>query len=145
VSQRDFSPNEPFFSVLSDESGLFVRKDISVEHWMGPPEEFFGWWKSTAKHISDHSSQRQVSGETLQSLFERLASQPGEADLLYILTLLMLRRKLLRYEKESVDEQGQRLLEVYSLHTNLTYQVPTAMPNHERLEVIQQQIAMLTG
>jgi len=141
ISHRDFAPNEPFFSVLADERGLFVRRDIAVEHWSGPPEACFGWWKSTAKHIADNTPQRQVAGETLQSLFERLTSQPGEADMLYILTLLMLRRKMLRYEKETVDGQGNRWIEVYSLHTNLTYQVPTAMPNHDRLEVIQQQLA----
>ena len=145
VSRRDFSPNELFFSVLTGNNSLLIRKDIAAEHWSGPPEEFFGWWKTTAKHVTDNTLQRQVSGETLQSLFDRLTSQPGESDILYILTLLMLRRKLLRYENETVDEQGNRSIEVYSLHTNLTYQVPTAMPNHERLEAIQQQLAMLTN
>jgi len=144
VSHRDFRPNEPFFSILSDENGLFVRKDIAAEHWQGPPENFFGWWKSTVKHVADTVSQ-QVSGETLQGLFERLTAQTGEADTLYILTLLLLRRKLLRYEKEITDEQGNRLLEVYSLHTDRTYQVPVAMPGHERLESIQQQLAALTN
>jgi hypothetical protein len=122
----------------------FIRKDIAAEHWSEPPKEFFGWWKSTVKHVTDNASQ-QVTGETLQSLFERLTAQSGEADTLYILTLLLLRRKLLRYEKEIADEQGNRLLEVYSPQTNMTYQVPVAMPNHERLEAIQQQLAGLTN
>jgi len=143
VSRRDFSPNESFFSVLIGENGLFVRKDIAAEHWSGPPEEFFGWWKSTAKHVADHTSQ-QVSGETLQCLFERLTAQPGEADTLYILTLLLLRRKLLRYERDITDELGNRLLEVYALHSDMTYQIPIAMPGHERLEAIQQQLAART-
>jgi hypothetical protein len=143
VSHRDFRPNEPFFSVLTDTNGSFVRKDIAAEHWTGPPEGFFGWWKSTAKFVADGVSQP-VSGETLQNLFEQLTAQPGEADTLYVLTLLLLRRKLLRYEKEIADEQGDRLLEVYSLHTDMTYQIPVAMPGHERLEAIQQQLAVLT-
>ena len=131
--------------MLTGEDGLFVRKDIAAEHWTGPPEDFFGWWRSTAKHIAGNPSQQQVSGESLQSLFERLISQSSEADTLYILTLLMLRRKLLRYERELTDAEGNRLVEVSSLHTNLTYQIPTAMPNHERLEVIQQTLATLTN
>ena len=145
VSRRDFRPNEPFFSVLTGEDGSFVRQDVAAEHWAGPPQEFFGWWKSTAKHVVNNTSQ-QVTSETLQSLFERLATQPGGdmlygEDTLYVLTLLLLRRKLLRYEKETVDEQGNKLIEVYLLQTDMTYQVPVAMPNHERLEVIQQQLA----
>ena len=144
VSQRDFRPNEPFFSVLLGENGLFVRKDITPEHWSGPPDECFGWWKSTVKHVADNSSQ-QVSSETLQSLFERLSVQPSEADTLYILTLLLLRRKLLRYEKESADEQGNKLLEVYAVHTDMTYQIPVEMLGQERLEAIQQQLSALTN
>ena len=144
VSRRDFRPNEQFFSVLTDEGGLFVRQDVALEHWSGPPEQFVGWWKSTVKHVAENGTQP-VSEETLQGLFEHLTAQPGETDTLYILTLLLLRRKLLRYEREIVDEQGNRLLEVYALHTDMTYQVPVAMPGHDRLEVIQQQLAELTN
>ena len=144
ISRRDFRPDEPFFSVLTGENNLFVRKDIAIEHWTGPPENFYGWWKSTVKHVAEQGAQRQVSGETLQGFFEQLIVQSNEPDTLYILTLLMLRRKLLRYEKEIIDEQGNKLLEVYSFHTNLTYQVPTAMPGQKRLEAIQQQLEMLS-
>jgi hypothetical protein len=143
VSRRDFRPNEPFFSVLIDENDSLLRQDIAVEHWTGPPKEFFGWWKSMVKHVSNNAP-FQETGETLQNLFERLTVQPGEADTLYILTLLLLRRKLLRYEKEIADEQGNKLLEVYSIQTNMTYQVPVAMPCRERLEAIQQQLTGLT-
>ena len=142
VSRKDLRPNEPFFSVLTGEDGFFVRKDIAAEHWSGPPEQCFGWWKSTVKHVADAPSS-QISGETLQSLFERLTTQPEEADTLYILTLLLLRRKLLRYEKESTDEQGNKRLEVYALHTDRSYQIPVAMPGQDRLEVIQHQLAGL--
>ena len=143
VSHRDFRPEEPFFSVLTNENGSYVRKDIAAEHWTGPPKGFFGWWKSTVKHVADNVSPR-VSGEELQNLFERLTALPGEADTLYILTLLLLRRKLLRYEKEIVDDQGNRVLEVYMPCTDMMYQIPAAMPGQERLEDIQQQLAVLT-
>lgn len=148
VSHRGFRPNEPFFSVITEKNGLFVRDDISAERWSGPPDEFIGWWRSTVTHVADNVAQ-QVSGETMQGLFERLydmaAVQSGEADSLYILTLLLLRRKLLRYEKEITDEHGSRWLEVYAFHTDTTYQVPVAVPDHGRLEIIQQQLAGLVG
>ena len=130
--------------MLTGEAGLFVRKDIAPEHWSGPPEEFVGWWKSTVKHIADSATQP-VSRETLLGLFERLTAHPGEADTLYILTLLLIRRKLLRYEQEITDTEGNRWLEVYAQHTNQTYQVPVAMPDQERLEAIQVQLTGLTN
>jgi len=148
ISRRDFLPNEPFFSVLTGENGLFVRKDFASECWTGPPEKFVGWWKSTVKHVVDHATQ-QVSGETLQSrfesLYEQLTATPfGEADTLYILTLLLLRRKLLRHEKEITDEQGNRLLEVSALCTGITYHIPVAMPSQKRLEAIQQELVRVS-
>ena len=143
VSRRDFRPNEPFFSILFGDDASLVRQDVAAEHWAGPPEKFFGWWKSTAKHVTESPTQRQVTGETLQNFFEQLAAHPGDTDTLYILTLLLLRRKLLRYEKDIIDEQGNKFLEVYSLQTNRTYHIPVAMPNHGRLEAIQQQLATL--
>ena len=130
--------------MLSGENGHFRRKDIAAEHWTEPPGEIIGWWKSTVKHVAGNASQ-QVSGETFQELFERLVAEPSEMDTLYILTLLLLRRKLLRYEKEITDEQGNRLLEVYALHSDTTHQIPVAMPGQERLEAIQQQLATLNG
>lgn len=144
ISRRDFRPNESFFSVLMEKNGSFIRKDISVEHWSEPTEKFFGWWQSTAKHVADQTSQH-VSGETLLNLFERFVAMPCEADTLYILTLLLLRRKLLRYEQEITDEQGNRLLEVHAFHTEMTYRILVAMPGRERLEVIQEQLAVLTN
>ena len=144
ISRREFRPNEPFFSVLTEEDDLFTRKDVATEHWSGPPDKCIGWWKSIVKHVTDNVPQH-ASGETLQNLFERLTAQPGEMDTLYILTLLLLRRKLLRYEKETADEQGNRLLEVYAMHTDMTYQIPVAMPDHDRLGAIQQQLAGLTN
>lgn len=140
VSQRDFHPNEPFFSVLTDNDGFFIRNDIAAEHWTEPPKHYVGWWKTTAKHIAERPTQRQCSGETLQDLFEHIHSQQGDADTLYVLTLLMIRRRMLRLENETADEHGNRQLEVYSLNTNLTYQIPVAIPNQERLEAIQQLI-----
>jgi len=142
ISRREFHPNESFFSVLAGEQESFVRADIAAEHWQGPPQECFGWWKSTVKHVAENVSQ-QVSGETLQSLFEKLSELPDEADMFYVLTLLLLRRKLLRYEKETTDEQGGRVLEVYAFHSDAIYQVPVAMPSHERLEEIQEQLVTL--
>ena len=144
VSHRDFQPNEPFFSVLTQDAQAFIRKDMIAEHWSGPPQECVGWWQSTVKHVSEHDSQ-QAAGETLSALFERFVAQPEEADTLYILTLLLLRRKLLRYEKETVDGQGNKWLEVYALQMDMTYQVPVSMPSHERLEEIQQRITTLTN
>ena len=140
VSRRDFRPQEPFFSVLSGEEGRFVRQDIAAEHWTGPPDAFAAWWKTTAEHVANDNVP-QGTGETLQEFFERLVVQPGEADTLYILTLLLLRQKVLRYEKETIDEQGNRAMEVYAVQTNMTFHIPIAMPGQERLEVIQRQLA----
>ena len=141
VSRRELRPNELFYSVVSGDCERYIRKDIAADHWTAPPKDCVGWWKSTVKHIRE--SDVPEDAETPQSLFARLLTQPGEPDTLYIVTLLLLRRKQLRYERELTDEQGNRLLEVYSPETNTLYQIPIALPDQDRLEEIQCQLSAL--
>ncbi len=58
------------------------------------------------------------------------------------LTLLMIRRRLLRYEKEE-ERDGQKFLVVYAVKENATYEIPTAMPDRERLAEVQEELSRL--
>ncbi|MDR0520926.1 MAG: hypothetical protein LBH00_03625 [Planctomycetaceae bacterium] len=146
VSHREFLPGETFFSVLTEDGGQFFRQDIAAEHWRQPSQPVFGWWKTAAKQAAADLPSKQTSNELLFRHFEQLVRQQNEADaeMLYVLTLLLLRRKWLRYEKETDGGGGNKQIEVYSPQTNLSYQIPAAMPNHDRLEFIQQQLEQIS-
>ena len=76
-------------------------------------------------------------------LFEELQEQPEKQDLRFILTLLMLRRRVMRLEESETDEQGQELMVVYCPKRDKTYKVPATPPTEARTEEIQEYLGKL--
>lgn len=95
-------PGDACIATLSDspdDDGL-IRQDFSIKAWDGGarPEHLFSYWKTkapspeTAKHVV-------VDDQLLQDLFERLADDDRgrRIALRFIVTLILLRRRQLRY------------------------------------------------
>jgi hypothetical protein len=126
--------------VLTEENGNVKRMDYAAENWLGPPAEFLGWWKTKVPNTNE-TKVRIAPNDVLLNLFDQLSRQPENADMRYILTLLLIRRRLFRYEKEEENEEGQKVLVVYSLKENATYEIPVITPDQERLKEVQRQLA----
>ncbi|MDR2705499.1 MAG: hypothetical protein LBC02_06945 [Planctomycetaceae bacterium] len=142
VTNRELQPGEVFFSVLIEEKDNLKRLDISVENWTGPPSEFLGWWKTRVPDNKDKKIQI-APNDVLLNLFEQLSLQPENADMRYVLALLLIRRRQFRYEREEENENGQKKLIVYAIKENTTYEIPVAMPDRKRLEDVQKQLSSL--
>ena len=142
VSQRELSPGEIFFSVLTEEKDVVKRLDIAAENWSAPPPEIIGWGKARVPDANDKKA-KLAPNDILLNLFEQLALQPENADMRYILALLLIRRRLFRYEREDETETGQKTLVVYSIKENATYEIAVAMPDRERLDEVQNHLATL--
>ncbi len=149
-SGKELVPGDTFFSVLHEERGDMKRRDYAPEHWECPIEEqgpqtnktLIGWWKTKLPDASD-KKMRLAPDDILLHLFEELALQPEKADMRYVLTLLLIRRHLFRYEREEMNEKGQKMLSVYAIKENATLEVPIALPDKERLEAVQKELAEL--
>ena len=136
ATHRELKPGEAFFSVLFEESGGVRRLDYAAENWTGPPPNASGWWKSTVP-AANEKKVKLAPNEILLELFDQLANQPDKIDVRYVLALLLIRRRLFRYEREEEAETGEKTLVVYSLKQNLTLEIPVAMPNATRLKEVQ--------
>jgi hypothetical protein len=151
ATERALEPGDVCYSVLEIEGAAVIRKDYCGDAWNGPPEAAFGWWKSrvpepTAKKI------RLAPNDVLLELFEKLADQPEQQDLRYVLALLLVRRRVLRvdvaHERSNVDptNQASRAAETMTLYCpkrESTYEAFVAMPSRERIDEIQQQLSDL--
>ncbi|MDR0392404.1 MAG: hypothetical protein LBH59_10890 [Planctomycetaceae bacterium] len=142
LSGRELLSGELFFSVLVEEDEVFLRRDFARENWQGPPENFVGWWKSTVQNTNEKKI-KLAPNDVLLNLFDQIRTNSGQADLLYILSLLLIRRRLYRYVREEEDENGQKIMFVYAIKENNSFEIPVAMPNIQRLEEIQNQLAEL--
>lgn len=139
---RELVPGEPLVSVLVANGSQVVRHDYAADAWTEPPQPNLGWWRS---RVPEGSAQRVVwaPNDVLLDYFERLESDPTQLDVRYVLTLLLVRRRLLRVEKTATDAQGQEQLVVYCSRSEREHRVAAVMPDDERARVIQRQLTAL--
>jgi hypothetical protein len=139
---REFAPGETYYSVLVTEGGELKRHDYAAGVWQGPPQEAVGWWKS---QIPDRTTARKrwAPNDVMLDFWDELAEQPDKQDMRYVLTLLLVRRRVFRLEEEKHDPAGQELLVVYCPRRETTYQVPAVSPESPRVDQIQEELAAL--
>lgn len=139
---REFAPGETYFSVLMVEGADLKRYDYAADAWQGPPEESVGWWKS---QIPDRTTSRKhwAPNDVMLQFWDELAEQVDKQDMRYVLTLLLIRRRVFRLEEETFDSVGQELLAVYCPRRETTYQVPVVSPEPTRIDEIQEELAAL--
>ncbi|MGQ9503886.1 MAG: hypothetical protein ACUVQG_02115 [Thermogutta sp.] len=115
--------------------------DYSAEAWHGPPNECIAWWRTQLPTIGQ--KKRWAPSEVMLRLFEELADSPDQADMRYVLGLLMIRRRILRLEGSRQTEDNTEVLTLFCPRNDTTYQVPVVVPAEDRLQQIGQQIANL--
>lgn len=142
VSDRELQPGESFYSVLTVEGAEVVRKDYAVAGWQGPPEHCLGWWKS---QVPDPRATRAqlAPNQVLLQYFEQLQGDLSKADVAYILTLLLVRRRVFRLEGEERSAGGSKVLLVYCPRQECEYRVPEVTPAAGRVQQIQQELQEL--
>lgn len=144
ATDRRLEPGETFYSSLHTEGAEIVRCDYAADAWQGPPEAAIGWWKSRVP-TSDSQQPKLAPNEVLLGLFDELADRSDSHDMRYVLTLLLVRRRVLRIE-EHLPKGGAgdgATLVVLCPSRDETYEVSETMPNEERIEQIQEQLTEL--
>lgn len=140
VTEREFRPDEWFYSVLLASGSEVVRRDYCAEAWTGPPEKCIGWWKSRLP-VDSATKPRLAPNDVLLELFDRWADEFEKLDARYVLALLLIRRRVLRVEE--VDELTPDVLHVYCPRRETAYQVAAVNPASKRIAEIQEELAEL--
>jgi hypothetical protein len=138
---RELKPGEAFYSVLTVAGPKVEREDFSVEAWQGPPDEALGWWKS---HVPapDAKKMRWAPNEVMLQLFEDLGGSEVQADFRYVLTLLLVRRRVMRLEETEKDDAGETMV-LYCPRREAEYRVRAVVPSDERVAEIQEELGRL--
>ncbi len=143
ATNRDLAEGETYYSVLVLDGAELHRHDYSTQAWHGPPSEgVIGWWKAQvpsrqAKHA------RMAPNEVLLELFQDLQGQPEAEDMLYVLALLLVRRRVFRLEESQFDTQGREVLALYCPRQETTYHVQVKAPSESRINEIQNHLGEL--
>lgn len=81
--------------------------------------------------------------DVLLDYFQQLQTQDQQADTCYILTLLLIRRRIFRLEESEVDPSGREQLVVFCPRNEVEYRVPVDSPSEPRIAQIQEELARL--
>ena len=132
---------ETYFSVLVAEGAELKRCDYAADAWQGPPEEAIGWWKSQVPE-RNAGKKHWAPNDVMLDFWDQLADEVEKQDMRYVLTLLLVRRRVFRLEEEKrtrKDGSGFRCI------------VPAARPRMKcrpspeqtRIDQIQEELAAL--
>ena len=128
-TDRELTPGEPYFATLveltDDELAEMSpqdraknvlglkRLDVSAEMWEQGhrPEHLFGFWKTTVPE-PDEKKKLFVDDAILMNLLQRLAdaTEPQRIAFRYVLALILMRKKFLRYdgsERREAEVEGE--------------------------------------
>ena len=122
-TNRKLEPGETYVATLVDaplaegekpgkDDPGFVRIDISIEAWDEEkrPENMFSFWKTT---VPEPSKKKKlfVDDSVLFNLLLRLAdeTQPQRQAFRFVIALILMRKKLLRYNKSAKQDDGTEI------------------------------------
>jgi hypothetical protein len=112
-------PGRPYVAVLVEREGQegLERLDFAAERWdagarPGPPFRVFGSWRAV---MQDSSAPQKafIDDDALLDLLEQLegAEEPARVSFRYVLTLLLVRKRLLKFEGTR-EKDGRRIMHV---------------------------------
>lgn len=143
VSGREIAAGETYYTVLMRDGAQVKRLDYSADAWTGPPEESIGWWKSVMPAREGSKKQKLAPSEVMLQLFAELEDSPEQYDLRYVLTLLLIRRRLMRLEETVKEDDATETMVLYCPRDEQTYRVRVVDPNERRVTEIQEYLGRL--
>lgn len=104
---RALEVGDTFFTVVLAEGDGFLRQDIGVECWQGPPEGVLCHFRT---RLPEREKKRKVlvDDSVLVDFFRRLSEtdEAGKERFRFVLSLILLRKRLLKYE-QTTREAGR--------------------------------------
>lgn len=111
VSGRTFGPGEVFYTALYETAAGFERRDYAAEHWSAAPAGAFCTYRT---RVAERPAKRRLdlNDEALLIFFERLAEEtdPIKVSFRFVLALILMRKRVLRYEQTLRDSEEERWL-----------------------------------
>ncbi len=150
VTGRSLVDGEMIYSAVVRDGRDLKRLDYAADAWAGPPAEAISWWRSRVPS-RDSRTQRATPSDLLLQLFDDLEQQPDQRAMRYVLTLLLLRRRIFRQEETAelsakpASPSQPETIQVYCSRRDATYRVEVAVPDLAQIKALEQRWTELLG
>jgi len=108
---RDFQPGDEFVATVREGEEELLREDFCPPCWDGRGDdktgELLGHWRAAVPK-PEEKKRRFVDDELIIGFFERLegADEPAKVNFRFVLALVLMRKKLLIYERSAANADG---------------------------------------
>jgi hypothetical protein len=146
ITGRILSETEEFFCALFEEGESFRRMDVCKEAWNGPPENCYCFFK-TRVPTRQKRKRLFIDDQALTAFFVRLEpeTEPVRMQFRFVLALLLMRKRLLRYEGSS-SEGGTERWNMFATWDQSKHQVVNPRLTDDQIEGVSRQLtAILHG
>jgi hypothetical protein len=142
---RELLPGERYYTALVEEGDRLLRKDYSTEAWHGPPAGTFGFWSGQVPP-ADLARRPRIDDEMVLDCFQRLQGQeePSRVSFRYVLALLLMRRKRLKFEEARTDGANE-ILRLRCPHSREIFEVVNPRLTSDELAAAQQEVFKVLG
>ncbi len=144
-SGRELKPGEKFFSVLLETAGELARQDYAADAWPGPPEGAIAWWCGRIP-AAGQPQRPVINDEWLVDCFSHLtdATEPGKRNFRYVVALLLMRRKRLKFE-DVRKRDGEEYLLLRDARTRAVHEVLDPRLNEAEITTVQDEVFRVLG
>ncbi len=145
VTGRELQTGERFFSALLEEDRRLVRKDFSTEAWQGAPQGAVSFWTGHVLAATDKLKPR-FDDDLLEDCFQRLEgkTEPGRVNFRYVVALLLMRRRRLRFENSTVEEGVEKMM-LRCLRSGAVHEVVNPRLSDDEMTQVQEEVFNVLG
>jgi hypothetical protein len=142
--EKPFDPQEEYFSALYDQDNKFVRKDFCPACWDKQDQTtLFSFWR-TRCIPEEKKVKKFVDDSVILDFFMRLqgTADPSKKNFRYVLALLLMRKKLLKFDDIKKGEGGEAL--VLSLPAEGTkFEVYNPQLTEEQIQQVTEEVGQI--
>ena len=141
--QKPFEEKENYFSALYDRKTTFERLDFCTACWKGDTAEMFSFWQ-TRMPMKDEKKKLLDDDDVLMDFFRRLEGSEDDLKInfRYILALVLMRRKMLKFTDVRRGETGETLV-LTSPKEKTTFEVRNPRLDEEKIARVTEEVGKI--
>ena len=140
---RALAPGEAFVATLTPAPGGYRRADFAADAWPGPPPGCVAYWPGKVPAAPPKAATYPEA--TLADWFAQLGGDPdpAKARLRYVVALLLMRKKRLKFEDAKAGRGG--LLVLRDAKTGARHEVPDPRLTADELAEAEAEVGRVLG
>lgn len=143
---REILPGESYIAVVIDENSRFVRREFAPDAWAGPPDHAIGHWSARVPAGGQPAMRPPIDDDVVTECFQRLdgETEPSRIQFRFVLALLLMRRKRLKFIDVVKDPENEKLL-LRDMRTGDRVTVIDPKLSEEQMQVVQAEVSQVLG